>query len=147
MLSGIVRLVRPVQPSNEVWPIFVRLEPNEMLVRASLDSNAPLPRLVTGNPLMVSGITKAPVGLFVNPVMVIVPLLVVNVNCACNVMGKSKTAPRSQIRKRFTLAFMRQYFQSPHISKPRSNQIPLRSHFPFLASLKTTVNRFSIPKG
>ena len=49
---------------------------------------------VTGRPLMVAGIS--PPLKVVLPVMVIAPLLVVKVNCACATAGSNSTAPANQ---------------------------------------------------
>src|SRR3954469_14724656 len=54
---------------------------------------------VTGNPVIILGIVTAPPGP-VYPVMVIVPLLVVNVNWACTTVGKASSS-NQQTKKRW----------------------------------------------
>src|ERR1017187_6884950 len=60
------------------------------LVRLVQLKNASPPMLVTGKPLVVSGMVTAPPGP-VYPVMVIAPLLVVQVNWACATAGSANS--------------------------------------------------------
>src|SRR5947208_1487939 len=71
-LLGMLTLVRPVQLKNERSPIFVILLGMATLVIAAFVKNAWPPILVTGRPLMVSGmVTAPPEPLY--PVIVIAP--------------------------------------------------------------------------
>ena len=76
-LSGIVTLVRLVQPMNAASPMLVTLLGIVTLARLVHDKNAKAPMLVTGRPLIVLGMVTAPPGP-VYPVMVMLPLLVVS---------------------------------------------------------------------
>jgi len=74
-LLGIVRLVRLRQRPNAQLPMLVTLLGMVTLVRV-WPQNAESPMLVTGRPLIVSGIVTSPPGP-VYPMMVMVPLVVV----------------------------------------------------------------------
>jgi hypothetical protein len=74
----IVTLVRPVQAANALSAMLVTLSGIVMLVTMLFQRNARDPMEVTGRPLIVLGMFTAPPE-HVYPVMVIVPLLVVQV--------------------------------------------------------------------
>src|ERR1035437_9707130 len=86
-LPGMVMLVRPLQNSQALFPMLVTLVGVVMSVMLLHWEKAKSPMLVTGKPFVHLGITTGPPGP-VYPVMVIAPLLVVNVNCACSKAGR-----------------------------------------------------------
>ena len=90
-LSGILTLSKLVQESNALTPMLVILSGMKILVKTASVKNALSPMLVTGRPLMVSGIVTTPLEP-VYLVMVMAPLLVVKVNCACTTAGSSKSS-------------------------------------------------------
>src|SRR5438445_10823326 len=94
-LLGIVTLVR-LQQENASSPMLVTLVPIVMLVTLVEKWNAKSPMLVTGRPFVTLGMVTAPPGP-VYPVMVIVLLFVIYVNCACTAAGNINR--RSSIRK------------------------------------------------
>jgi hypothetical protein len=75
-LSGIATLVRLMQLSSALLPRLVTVSGIVMLVRLVHSQNAMSPILVTGKPLIVSGMSTAPLGP-VYFVIMMVPLFVV----------------------------------------------------------------------
>src|ERR1035438_3379090 len=79
------------QLANAVISMLIMLPGIMMLVRFVLPWNALIPTIVTGKPLVELGMVTAPPGP-VYRVMVIAPLLVVNMNCACTTAGSTNSA-------------------------------------------------------
>ena len=105
-LSGIVTLVRLLQPRKAFCPILVTLSGIAILVRLLQPENVPLAILVTGLPSMVSGMTSVPEAEVSQSVMVTSPPVVVYVRSLRSAADRGRTAKRKRARnpvRRFML--------------------------------------------